>query len=88
MKKKVNPRKRPASQADVNKAKKEATNEAINIAWSIFFSVLRDKEGYEANDLKRIWKEVEYLSDSIKAGYVDVYDLMKTLDEEAGIVLV
>lgn len=41
--KKVNPNKRPATQADIRKAKREATSEAINFAWAIMFTVLRDK---------------------------------------------
>lgn len=34
-KSKCNPRRRPATQADVVKAKKEALNEAIKIGWAI-----------------------------------------------------
>ena len=64
-KKKVNPRKRPVSQADIIKAKKEAQNKAINYAWAIFFTVMVDKEGYGKKRLNRIWEEVCDLSDSI-----------------------
>ena len=86
-KKKVNPRKRPVSQADIIKAKKDAQNKAINYAWAIFFTVMVDKEGYGRKRLNRIWEEVCDLSDSISKGYVSVYDLMKVLDDEMGIVL-
>ncbi len=86
-KKKVNPRKRPVSQADIIKAKKEAQSKAINYAWAIFFTVMVDKEGYGRKRLNRIWEEVCDLSDSISKGYVSVYDLMKVLDDEMGIVL-
>lgn len=87
MKKKTNPRRRPASQADVDKAKREAQNQAINCAWAIFFTVMRDKEGYGKERLKRVWREVNDLSDSITQGYVSIKDLMRTLDEEINIVL-
>ena len=87
MKNKINPRRRPVSKADVDKAKKEAQNKAVNVAWAIFFTVMRDKEGYGIKRLKRIWREVNELSDSISQGYVNVKDLMQTLDEEAGIIL-
>lgn len=87
MKKKVNPHRRPATAADVEKAKKKAQNQAINITWAIFFTVMRDKEGWGAKRLRRLWDEVNELSDSISQGYITVDDLMKTLDEEAGIVL-
>lgn len=87
MKKKINPRHRPVSQADVIKAEKEAQSKAINYAWAIFFTVMRDKEGYGKERLRRVWDAVNELSDSIAQGYVNVNDLIKTLDAEAGIVL-
>lgn len=86
-KKRVNPNKRPASVADVNKAKREAQDKAIEIAWSIFFTVLCDKEGYELDDLRRVWKEVEDLSDSIAKGYCTVKDLRSILRGEMSVEL-
>ena len=85
--KKTHPNNRPATQADVVRAKKKAQDAAISIAWAIFFTVMRDKEGYGNLRLQRLWREVEELSDSISQGYVNVHDLMKTLSEEAGIHL-
>lgn len=41
MKKKVNPRRVPASKADVQKAKKQATSEAVEIAFAILLSETR-----------------------------------------------
>ena len=87
MKKKTNPCRRPVSQADIIKAKKEAQVKAVNYAWAIFFTVMVDKEGYGKKRLKRIWKHVSDLSDSIAKGYVSVNDLMQTLESEMGIVL-
>lgn len=86
-KKKVNPRRRPATQADVNRAKKLASNESIRIAWAIMFTVLRDKEGYELEDLRRVWNEVEDLSEGIADGYVTVADLKDVLKQEIGAVV-
>ena len=88
MKKKVNPRKRPATHADIQKAKKDATIEAISIAWAILFTALHDKEGWGKVRLQRLWKEIEELSDSIAKGYVSVTDLKHTLKEEMGVELV
>lgn len=82
--KKVNPHRRPATQADVAKAKREATDNAVRLAWSIFFTVLSDKEGYQLEDLQRVWKEIEDLSDSIAKGYCTVRDLRQILREEVG----
>jgi hypothetical protein len=78
---------RPASVADVLKAKKDAQDRAINITWAIFFSVMRDKEGWGRTRLARLWSEIEDLSDSITKGYVSVNDLMNTLRDEIGINL-
>lgn len=80
-KKKVNPRRRPATLADVNKAKKEAMDIAITFAWAILFTALRDKEGFGYIRLRRVWDEVNYISDSIDKGYIDVDDLVNELKE-------
>ena len=85
--KKPNPRKRPATQADVEKAKKAATDNAIETAWAIFFTVMRDKEGYGIKRLTRLWEHVNELSSGVVAGYVSVADLKKALKDEAGITL-
>lgn len=87
MKKKVNPRRRPATQADVRKAKKEAQTLAIDACWAILFSVMRDKEGYGAKRLRRLWDEVNYLSESVSSGHVNIRDLAETLRDESGITL-
>lgn len=85
--KKINPRRRPATAADVEHAKQQAQHFAIETVWAMFFTVMRDKEGYGVSRLKRIWSEVEELADSINQGYVKVQDLVRTLEEEAGITL-
>lgn len=87
-KQRVNPNRRPATLADVQHAKRDAQDEAIKMTWSIFFTVMRDKEGYGIKRLQRLWNEVNELSDSIANGYVSVTDLRRALMEEAGINLV
>ena len=87
MKKKVNPRRRPVTQADINKAKNSAVEDACELAQTIVFSVLRDKEGFTNEDLRRVWDEVTSLSESIVQGYVSVADLKNVLKQEAGIIL-
>ena len=87
MSKKVNPRRIPVTQADVNKAKEAAVAEACELAQTILFSVLRDKEGFTYEDLQRVWDEVNSLSESIAEGYVSVADLRNALKQEDGIIL-
>lgn len=80
--KKVNPRRKPATQADVERAKTDAQAEAINIAMAIFFTVLCDKEHADKEIMRRVWDEVNDLSDSISKGYVNVSDLRDVLKRE------
>lgn len=87
MKKKVNPKRKPASYADVLKERRDAQGKAIAYTWAIFFTVMRDKEGWGKARLQRLWSEVNDLSDSISKGYVNVHDLMRTLEQESNIVL-
>ena len=79
---KTNPRRRPATQADVERAKKNAQSEAISLAMTIMFTALLDKEGFAQEDLQRLWREVNDLSDSIAQGYVSAADLRNVLRRE------
>lgn len=85
--KKINPRRKPATVADIERAKTRAQGEAIKYAFAIFFTVMWDKEQADKETMQRIWREVDELSDSVSAGYVTVADLMNTLKEEYGVCL-
>lgn len=82
-----NPKKQPATIADVNKAKDEATEYAIIATSAIILTVLADKENFSKSDMIRIWNEVNNLSDSVSTGYVKIADLRKVLDEEYDILV-
>ena len=86
-KKRTNPRRQPATMAEVKRAKADAEDRALRAAWSIFFTVLRDKRGYTLEDLRSTWKEVEALSDSIAKGYCTIADLREILKLEEGVCL-
>lgn len=81
--KKTNPRKQIATKADVNKAKEKA----ITYAMLVFLFVMYDKEGWGRKRLRRVWDEVNDLSDSISKGYVSLKDIQITLEKEAGIII-
>lgn len=86
-KKTTNPRRLPVNQADLRKAKNEAISEAVRAAYAIIFIVLRDKENFTNEQLDKLWREINELSDSIVKGYVKLSDLLWVLKEEAGIVI-
>lgn len=85
--KKINPRKRPATQADIKRAKTKAQNDTISIVATIFLTVLADKKGFDKEDIKFVWNEINKLSDSITEGYVNVSDLRKVLNEEYDVLV-
>ena len=82
---KVNPRRRPATMADVNRAVEQATNDALTASAAIFLTVLCDKENADAELIQRVWREMQELSQSIIDGYVSVADLKDTLRKEYGV---
>lgn len=82
MSRKTNPRRKPATQADVKRAKDKATSDACRACMAIFFTVLLDKERADKETLQRVWGEVESLSDSVAKGYVSISDLMRVLRDE------
>ena len=82
---KVNPRRRPATMADVNRAVEQATNDALAASAAIFLTVLCDKENADAEIVQRVWQEMQELSQSIIDGYVSVADLKDTLRKEYGV---
>lgn len=84
---KTNPRRRPATQADVAKAKREAIDKAIDVSWAISITILRDKFGFGSVRIHRYWDELQKLSEEIAEGRVSVLDLMTAIKDEAGIVL-
>lgn len=84
MSKKVNPRRQPASKADVKRAELRGRDDGIKFASALFLMVLRDKEGFDLEALQKVWKEVGDLADSIAEGYCSIEDLHTVLESEAG----
>lgn len=80
--KKINPNKKPATQADVKKAKNEATDNAMKRVLCMFLYVLVDKHGAPKEDIQELAKELNYMADSIRKGYVTWKDIEHVLLEE------
>lgn len=84
-KKKPNPRRRPATMADVEKAKKEAENYAAAYAMAIIFTALTDKMGMDYEFVHQVYEHASYVADSVKKKYVTLPQLIHTLRKEYGI---
>lgn len=72
-------------ESDVKKMKRDASDKALKYGLVLFLTVMRDKEGYGIKRLQRIYEHMQELADSINKGYVNLFDLEKTLQEEANI---
>ena len=82
--KKTNPRKRPATEADVDKAWEKGVLLGCSNACAIFLTVLLDK--FNAADyIADVWAGINKLSGEIAEGRVSVADLRAVLRDEYGI---
>ena len=84
MRKKVNPRNRPVSQADLMKAEERA----CHLAMAIFLTVMKDDFGFDNDAIVLAWNRWDKLSEEIKEGRVKLKDLTDVLAEEYDITLV
>ena len=84
MRKKVNPRNRPVSQADLVKAEERA----CYLAMAIFLTVIKDDFGFDNDAIVLAWNRWDKLSEEIKEGRVNLKDLTDVLAEEYDINLV
>lgn len=75
--------------SDVQKMKKEATQDAIDSAFLLMLGipilVLRDKWGFGKIRLERFTDEILELYDSFNQGYLTLDDIHDVLFEEVGI---
>jgi hypothetical protein len=82
---KLNPRKIPKTQADVDRARSDGFNEGICGALTIMLYTLRDKFGADDEQLKEFSDAFNYTLDGINRGYVKEKDLKAVMKEEYGI---
>ena len=82
MGKKINPRRRPATQADVEKAKNQASSEAIRKILYLVLYILIDKHDAPKEDIHQLADEVNYYADSISRGYITWKDVERVVRDE------
>lgn len=79
---KINPCKKPATQAEVNKAYVQGLHDEE----VIFLSTLLDKYSFEI-DVVQVWNDHNKLQLEIAEGRVKIKDLLTALNDECGIKL-
>lgn len=82
---KINPRRIPRTEADVERAKQLGLKIGQEYATAIFLTVLYDKEFATPEIIQRVWGEIQDLAGSVIDGYVTIADLKHTLKEEYGV---
>lgn len=81
---KLNPRRRPATEADVDRAFEDGITAGVSNASAIFLTVLVDKFN-GADHIAEVWREIQKLCEEIVEKRVSIADLRKVLRDEYGI---
>ena len=71
--------------SDVERMKKEITDDAVKNAFAIFLMVMHDKWWFGIKRLNRLFRHICDLSEQVGDGYVSVAQLKKILSEEMNI---
>lgn len=87
-KKKVNPNRQPASQADVQRETQKAIDLAVIQTTAICLSSVRDVFGFGKLRMQRLWRLIENRSDDVYNGKQRIEDFLQTLEDECGIRIV
>lgn len=85
--KKLNPRRRPVTGADVERAKREATTDAIRRTIYLMLYILIDKHDAPKSDIKQFAEEINYYAESIQEGRITWKDLEHVVREEYDVEL-
>ena len=80
--KKTNPRRQPATMADIERAKNAATIEAMRRVIYLMLYILIDKHEAPREDIKQLADEFNYYADSVKQGYITWKDIEHVVKEE------
>ena len=86
-KKKVNPNRQPATQADVERGYKDGYEEGYYNCTVQFLTVLYDKEQADTETMLRVHAELESVKDSIDKKYVSIPQLAKVLSTDYSTVV-
>ena len=79
---KTNPKKIPATQADVKRGEERGVVFGLRMAKALMLTVLFDKKGYTKEEMLEVWGWLISLSESVDEGRVKMNDLYMVLREE------
>lgn len=79
---KVNPKRRPATGADVKRAKDAGMTFGVEFGINCVLHILLDKHNAPEEDIMQLRDEFMYLMDSIAKGYVTYADIRQSLRRE------
>lgn len=85
--KKPNPNKRPCTEADVKRAKREATDDALRLSLYITLYVLLDKFGFSEEQLARASQYINRTAQELADGQIKWQDIMTVLKDEYNVEL-
>ena len=80
--KKVNPKKKPATQYGVERARREGRYEGFNGLMSMFLWVMFEDFGFSDEDLTKTKERILYYCDELQSGRLRLEDILSALDEE------
>ena len=87
MNKKVNPRRKPVNQADIDKAKKRAKEDAMRQILYLILYILIDKHDAPMEDIQQLAEEVNYYSESIAEKRITWKDIERVVRDEYKVFL-
>lgn len=76
---KVNPRRKPATQADVERAEEAGRDLGLEFALNLVLFILKDKHDAPDDDILQLRDEFMYEIDSVAKGYLTYSDIKRTL---------
>ena len=76
--KRINPRRRPRSEADINRA----IVDSVKLTKALVIQAALDEGAMKPEDVNRVWNRAVSLSESVNKGYCSLKDIYETLKEE------
>lgn len=81
--KKVNPRRRPLSEADIPKIR----DEAIHLSFAVFLTILKENFGFDHDQIVFAWDRADKLTKEAAEGRINLMDLIEVLRDEYDVLL-